>query len=1130
IIDSRYKVIEELGSGLWGVVYKVRDIRTGKISALKLFKHLDTKSLYERFSAEQMHHITKIKHSNLVPVLDFGNFGKHVYYLRDYAKGNTLSAFKFNITNLDILYDIIVQICYGLNALHSQNIVHQDLKPANVVYSVKKNLVYVQIMDYGFTKIDLEKKQQLLSSTLPYVAPEIYLEKSPELRSDFYSLGVLLYKITTGILPYTIEQISSFITGDSYNLFPKFPRELNPEIPDGLEKLILRLLEKYPEDRFKDSQAIISYINNIQMKQYPFSLKWSIVNNIKFSDYIIREDYSHQLLEYIPIIQQGNGKLVVLIGGKGLGKTGILQLFRYHLLTDEFFIFDYECSYTHKDPFFALMKEFITYIKNNDKLKEDITSISSKLKEYLYKSEEDATDKVQSKEELNQDFITASNFISHLSEEKPLIFMIRAGQYLESVVIDFMNFISKNLTSLPVLIILAINDPRKIEGLIHPVQMNIEPLDLEQTKEYVTKLLKKVPPDDFLTGLWNRSNGNPLFIEQILIDLTEKRKIWKNEIFNFNFNFKNYKVPQDLLHSVYLRMAHLSEINYIHLQKLAFLHTPLSKNLIKHVLGINDKELFFLIKDGTNNEVIMEKDGFYQFCFSESIDRFQKEASKKILSTVSHRVIEYFEDKTITLIPILKGVIKHARYVRDYQSVRKFLLEIVDRYTQLNEHQKAFNELCNILELDFGGSFKPKKSEYIQDIMLLIKKSEWGVEENISEALKISVRKMPDIAEKHLLIGVFYFILEKYRIALSRFDKAGKEAITGRTKTVTLLKMAETYHAKQDILNLGLTIEALEELNLMEEYLIKFTSLKAIYLGFSGQIEEAINLIEDTLPKIQTGNDADYFADLGTLHNSLAYLYHKKKMLAEAEKNFLTAQKLWERINLVRKLGTVYNNLGDVSLVQGYTKTALVFFNKALKTCEKTNSKKITVLSLLNFGEAHIKLGQFVEAESYLTKALELTVTLEVSPFYTSIINNFAIAKSKINNFGYYIEFIREHVPDILSGNLKMISPLTKTYFYFLYNIGAYNIIENLLRKYETLFLESKEYEFFYQVKGFIAIKKKRFDEAFPIVEKAFEFSQKNNSVYAQAINYIRFSECYLGTGDYKKAVEMSEQAKKICE
>ena len=80
------------------------------------------------------------------------------------------------------------------------------------------------------------------------------------------------------------------------------------------------LLEKNPEDRFLNIENIISYINQIQFKKYPFSRKQSIVNNIKFSDYIVREDYSHQLLDYIPIISEGNGKLITLIAGRGAGK------------------------------------------------------------------------------------------------------------------------------------------------------------------------------------------------------------------------------------------------------------------------------------------------------------------------------------------------------------------------------------------------------------------------------------------------------------------------------------------------------------------------------------------------------------------------------------------------------------------------------------------------------------------------------------------------------------------------------------------------------------------------------------------------------------------------------------------
>ncbi len=329
----------------------------------------------------------------------------------------------------------------------------------------------------------------------------------------------------------------------------------------------------------------------------------------------------------------------------------------------------------------------------------------------------------------------------------------------------------------------------------------------------------------------------------------------------------------------------------------------LSKELIKFVLGINDKELFFLIKDSMYNEILMERDGFYFFSFKESVIRFQKEADIKIKAGISKKIINYFDDKTINLIPILEGIVQHANYVKNHQAVRRFCLIIVERYSSLNQHQEAFKVLCRILELDFGGSFQPQQKEYINDLMLLIKKSEWGLEENISSALKYSVRSMPDIAEKHLLIGVFYFILEKYRIALSRFKKAEKLAMTGRIKIMTLLKMAEVYNAKNDILNLGLIIDILDKIELTEEFQAKVISLKALYMGFSGNQEGAINLIEDTLPRIGTSNNADFFSDLGTLHNSLAFLYHRKKMLSDAEKNFQIARNLWERIESDQKIG-----------------------------------------------------------------------------------------------------------------------------------------------------------------------------------------------------------------------------------
>ncbi len=1130
IISSRYQVLEELGSGLWGTVYKVQDIRTQEIYALKLFHKLAARDLYEKFSAENMHHITKIHHLNLVHVLDFGNFGQHIYYLSEYFKGKTLKNFIFKSSNLKLLYDIVVQVCYGLNALHSQDIIHQDLKPANVVYQLKDNQPIVKIMDYGFTKIDIERSQQKVSSTLPYIAPEIYLDQEPVFQSDFYSLGTILYKLTTGILPYTIEQITGFIEGNTFNLIPKFPRELNPEIPDGLEKLILKLLERNPEDRFDSIEQIIKYINQIQIKQYPYSEKWSIVNNIKFSDYIVREDYSHQLLEYVPLAAQGNGKLIVITGGTGLGKTNLLALFRYHLLTDEYYIFDYECNASNHDPFFALIKEFYYAVENNEKLAEDLSDISLKLKEYLFESAETANLRTQNKEELSLDFQSASQFIFHLSEEKPLIYMIRAGSYLEKDALDFVNYISQDITEKPILIIISINDPRTIEGLIHPVRIKIETLNLEQITEYVKRLLMCQPPPEFLQQLWQRTNGNPLFIEQVLLDLTQKRKIWRSGHFQFDFNFDSYELPDKIKHSIYLRMAHLMESSYRHLQKLAYLTIPLSKELMKSVLNLNEKDVFFLIKDASNNEILHKSGEYYYFTFKESINRFVSEGTGDVSQKIAKKLLDYFDGKSITRIDFLQGIIKHADSIEDYNKVRIYRKQLINLYFERGNREIAFDETVKVLELDFSCKIDLEEHELRKDLQLVIEKSEWATANKIPDSLKLSVRKMPDIAEKHILMAVFYLTLEKIHIAKCRLEKALSLTITGKQRTFVLLQLSEIYFVQNEFEKMRDCISELEKYNLLDDHQILFISLKAKHIGLHGQLQEGINIIEEFITTLKTKNDDIFFVNLGGLYNTLAFLYHKHRNLDEAEKNFQTARKAWERVNYKKKLCIVYNNLGDVSLVQGYTSTALEYFEKALEICRQIDCKKIKVLSLLNHGEAYIKLGEFRKAEKYLIEALEGSDRIENHPFRDSIIYNISISRSKIKGFTYYIDFIKKEKPEILKGEIAEINPLTKTYFYYLYNLGDYKQIDQLLEKYKDLFFKNKQEEFYYQILGFITLKKNDIKNAFKWIDMAFKYSQDIKSIYAQAINYIRLAEGYLETGEYNKAIEILLQSRMISE
>ncbi|NQT64778.1 MAG: protein kinase, partial [FCB group bacterium] len=1130
IIDSRYKVEKKLGAGNWATVYKVNDLRTQKKYVLKLFQMIDVDSLYEKFSAENMHHITKLHHPNLIQVEDFGTFGNHIYYLSEYYEGKTLSNFRYRKSNEELFYDIIVQICYALSALHSQNIIHRDLKPNNVVYKIKKNQPILKLMDYGFTKIDIERTNQRIGNILPYVAPEIFMGNEVVTQSDFYSLGVMLYQITTGTLPYTIEQLTTILAGDEFNLFPKFPTELNPDIPDDLEKIILKLLEKDPKDRFKDAESIIQQINLIQPKQYPFSRKKSIVNNIQFSDYIVREDYSHRLLDYIPIISKDNGKIISLSAGKGLGKSNVLTLFRYHLLTDKYHIFDYTCSPSHKDPFFALIKEFYFAVKNNKKLASDLAKISTTLSEYLMDSEKSTLELKQNKEDLELDFKTASSFIFHLSEEKPLIYIIRQAEYLDKDVFSFLNYISKEITRRPILIILSINDPRKLSGLMHPVQMTIDALTFEQTELYISRLLMVKPPADFVKAIWLRSNGNPMFIEHILLDLTDKRLIWDSNTFNFEYDLDRYELPKDILDAIQLRIDHLSKSSYQYLRKLACIETPLSSKLIKSILAIDDKTLFFLLSEGINNELLKKEDEYYYFTFKEAQEYFYNELSEKTKKMLSNKVLKYFNNQQITLFPVLNGIIEHAKFVNDNEAVRKYLLLSVELFTGSGQYEIAFDQIAKVVILDFSTELKIKESDLKLDLKLLMEKSEWATVKQISENLKHIVSKMPDIPEKHMIMGMFYFVIEKISLSRKRFERALKKAITGSLRVEILINLCRTMLSLNKIEEMGKYIKELDEYTLPEEKEICYITHKGLYFGFSGSLDEGINIIEDYLQNIKTQNNPNYFIKLGRLHNGLGVLYRNKRLLDEADKNFETARKIWERINYKRQLVAVYNNIGDVALTKGDTNKAFKNFKKAKIISEQIDSKRYGVLVLLNQGEAHIKLGNFSIAENFLNKAYISSKELETKPFFKSIINNLAIAKSKIKNFNYYYKFIKEHVPNLINGEIYKVTPLTKTFFYYLYEIGDYEMIEQMLKKSEDLFFESHEHEFYYQMLGFLKISKSDYTAGLEIIDKAFTYSKQNKSDYAQTINSIRLSECYAGLGQTAKAISACHKAEELCE
>jgi len=1134
ILDSRYEVIEELGSGIWATVYKVRDLRTDQFYALKYFNQIDAKEFYKKLPANNMHHLTQINHPNLINIVDFGNIGNNVYALSEYYDGHPLNRFPVNRDNISELYNIVTQVCYALHALHTHGMIHKDLKPHNILFRFTGSGPQIKVMDYGFSKIDLDGDPQKVTGSLPFIAPEVYMGNEPTPESDFYALGVTLYRLTTGAFPFSIKQIMAVIQGNKDYLLPKLPRQVNSDIPEDLEKLIIRLLEKNPENRFQSVPEIIDFINQIQMKKYSFSYQWSTVNFLKFNSYYVNEDISRNLTEYLNAVENNNGKLISLVGGKGLGKGDILTLFKYHILTGKYFIFDYECSIDNKDPFYALTKEFHTSMSKNTStslLEEDLNKISNKFKKYLYESEDASKLTNFSKEDMLGDFSSLKSYLKHLSQEKPLVFIIRHAELLEDSSIEFINFCADIISTSQIIIAMAFNNYRQVRKLTESVIIKVPFLEYEESKSYVLKLIKGHVPEEMIVKLHKRTCGNPLFIQEFLIDLIERKKIWDESAFNFTYNIDHATLPESILNSIYVRMSYLSEQSYRYLMQLSIVQTPLSKDLIKYFFDISDLELYHFITDTLNNEILIKINDYYYFTFPEAQKRLIRECPKEKLIEYSNRLISYFQNIEINDREICQGVIENAKIAKDYTAIRKFNLRLYKLNDEQHNQEAAFENLINVLKINIADSITHLDKNMIEDASLISKKLDIVVSISKSEQLTRIMEDYPQIFEKYLILIKLYYLFEDFDQALELFPLAFSLIRTAKHSLELKLLATKIYQRLGKVEKVKEILDEIDYSALDEKYYLLFQDRKSVFFFKNGKIMDAITIEESLIEKFPATPDNEMMILIAIIYNNLGTYYSSIKRLDEA-KNYLSKSiSLFEKFNIEKQLVLIYNNLGDLYLKQGLTNQAYKLFIKSEELLEKNYNSSTAVLTYINIAEAKLKFGDFGEAKVYLLRAKEISDKVEGIKSDPSINRNLALAMSKTSSYKEYTDFIYANNPELQELRFKTLDPLVKTYFYFLYEISATEALEKLIYNNSHIsYSKLKEEEFYYNTLNLLAITKSNYEVAYRNIEFAKEYAQTSRNKYAYTIFRIREIECLIHLDKIEEAEVIYQEVLLICQ
>lgn len=264
-LGKRYEIVELIGRGGMAYVYKARDLKLNRYVAVKVLReeYTESEQFIKKFDRESQA-VACLSHPNIVGVYDVGVQDNIYYIIMEYIDGITLKQYLLRKGKIDYIEAsrFLVDISNALRCAHENKIIHRDIKPHNILLT--RDLV-PKVADFGIARAITSSTVTMTNQTMGsvhYISPEQARGGFVDERSDLYSLGILYYELLTGKLPFDEENtVTIAIKHIQENIIP--PKKIEPQIPESVNQIVMKLTEKKPDERYQNVDELVSDLDRV---------------------------------------------------------------------------------------------------------------------------------------------------------------------------------------------------------------------------------------------------------------------------------------------------------------------------------------------------------------------------------------------------------------------------------------------------------------------------------------------------------------------------------------------------------------------------------------------------------------------------------------------------------------------------------------------------------------------------------------------------------------------------------------------------------------------------------------------------------------------------------------------------